>query len=112
MASALLPNGLANGRRVHRTSDRRLLRRLPWRAEDREPVLAALGAPCIPDVDVRALRAREGLSQADFARIYGLRLETVRSWEKGARPSQTARAYLALIAGAPHVVRRTLGLRW
>lgn len=110
---ALLLNGRANGRRMHRKSDPRLLRRLPWALSERAPLLDALGAAKVPEaVDVVALRAREGLSQADFARLYGVPLDTLKAWEAGARPSQPARAFLAVLAVAPHVVRRALGVRW
>jgi DNA-binding transcriptional regulator YiaG len=97
--------------RMHRKSDPRLLRRLPWALSERAPVLDALGAAAVPEmVDVAALRAREGLSQADFARLYGVPLDTLKAWEAGVRPSRPARAFLAVLAAAPHVVRRALGV--
>jgi DNA-binding transcriptional regulator YiaG len=104
-------SGHFNGRRLFHLQDRRLLRALPWRAQDREPILEALGTAQVPDaVDIPALRRRERLSQRDFARLYGLPLDTLKAWERGVRPSQPARAFLALIKAAPHLVRRTLGV--
>jgi DNA-binding XRE family transcriptional regulator len=58
------------------------------------------------------LRDREGLSREDFASMYGLSVDSVRSWERGTVPSRATRAYLAIIAHAPHIVRRGLGVRW
>ncbi|MCZ8195968.1 MAG: helix-turn-helix domain-containing protein [Hyphomonadaceae bacterium] len=101
-------NGHAHGRRLCRINDCRLLRRLPWKAENRTPILEVLGSAQVPVViDVKALRERE-----DFASIYGLLVDSVRSWERGTAPSRAIRAYLAIIAHAPHIVRRGLGVRW
>jgi DNA-binding transcriptional regulator YiaG len=105
--------GHALGRRLYRVKDHRLLRRLPWKSEDRAPILEALGSAQVPDaIDVRALREREGLSRPDFASIYGLSLDSVRSWERGVTPSKATRAYLATIAANPQTVRRALGVNW
>jgi DNA-binding transcriptional regulator YiaG len=102
----------ASGRRVVRLRDHRLLRRLPWRTTEREPVLEALGAAVVPaKVDIRALRVREGLSQRDFSRLYGLPYDSVRAWEGGTVPSQATRAFLTLIKEHPDIVRRALGVR-
>ena len=103
-------------RRLYRQNDNRLLRRFPWRAEERAPILQVLGAAVVPDdIDVVALRHREGLSQRDFATIYGLPFDSLRSWERtgkpgGAKPTQAARAYLLMIQRHPHLVRRALGV--
>ena len=106
-------NGHAHGRRLYRVNDHRLLRRLPWKAENRTPILEALGSASVPnEIDVKALRDREGLSREDFASIYGLSVDSVRSWERGTVPSRATRAYLAIIFHAPHIVRRGLGVRW
>jgi putative transcriptional regulator len=65
----------------------------------------------IPDpVDVAALRARMDLSQAAFAREFGLDVTAVQAWEQGRRrPDRTARILLAVIATEPGAVRRALG---
>jgi DNA-binding transcriptional regulator YiaG len=105
--------GCVGERRIHRLKDARLLRRLPWKAEDRQPILEALGSAHVPDeIDVRALRDREGLSRVNFASIYGLSARAVQSWEQGQTPSKAARAYLAIIKASPQTVRRGLGVTW
>lgn len=107
------PRDPSRTRRLYQRRDNRLLRRLPWRAEDRAPVLEHLGTATIPDVDLRALREREGLSRPDFAALYGLPVSCVEKWETGAaQPNRAARVLLAVIRDHPHLVRRTLGLRW
>jgi putative transcriptional regulator len=64
----------------------------------------------VPDeVDVRALRARLGLSQDEFARKYAIPLHTLRKWEqKTRRPDQTSRVYLTTIARDPKAIARLL----
>lgn len=60
--------------------------------------------------DVPGLRAKLGLSQARFARAFGLDVATVAAWEQGRRrPDRTARILLAVIAQEPEAVRRALG---
>lgn len=54
------------------------------------------------EIDVRAVRARTGLSQRDFARRYGLAFTTVQNWEQHrTRPDAAARALLRIIAADP-----------
>jgi putative transcriptional regulator len=64
----------------------------------------------IPErVDVKAIRARLGLTQASFAASFGLSLYTLRNWEQGKRrPEPAARAYLKVIEKAPDIVRDIL----
>lgn len=62
-----------------------------------------------PDADVRAIRARTGLTQSAFARQIGVPVATLRNWEQGRRcPVGPARVLLALLARDPDVVSRTL----
>ncbi len=59
--------------------------------------------------DVKALRARLGMTQEQFASTYCLPLGTVRDWEQGrTRPDAPALALLAVIDREPEVVRRAL----
>ncbi len=59
--------------------------------------------------DVKALRARLGLTQEQFASTYCLPLGTVRDWEQGrTRPDAPALALLAVIDREPEIVRRAL----
>ena len=63
----------------------------------------------IPDADVQAIRARTGLSQAEFARSIGVRKATLLNWEQRRRsPEGPARVLLALIDKDPGIVQRTL----
>jgi putative transcriptional regulator len=60
-------------------------------------------------VDVRAIRARSGLSQSEFAREYGFSVRTLQEWESGgARPPSAVRAYLTVIDRNPKAVRAAL----
>lgn len=63
----------------------------------------------VPTPDVRAIRAKTGLSQADFARSIGVAKATLLNWEQNRRrPEGPARVLLALIAKDPTIVRRML----
>jgi putative transcriptional regulator len=60
-------------------------------------------------VDVRAIRQRLQLSQAQFAARYGFALDAVKNWEQGRRqPDTAARAFLTVIAREPEAVERAL----
>lgn len=62
-------------------------------------------------VDVKAIRKRVKMSQAEFSRAYGISKRALQEWEQGRRqPDSAARAYLTLIAKEPAVVRRALAL--
>lgn len=55
--------------------------------------------------DARAIRLALGLSQAQFARRFGLDVDTLQNWEQGrTQPDRPAQAYLRAIAAAPHEV--------
>jgi putative transcriptional regulator len=64
----------------------------------------------VPDaIDVRAIRERTGMSQAEFARHYGFSVRTLQEWEQGrARPDSAVRAYLVVIDREPEAVQRAL----
>ena len=64
----------------------------------------------VPDrVDVVAVRRRLGLSQAAFARAFGLELTAIHAWEQGRRrPDRAARVLLAVISKEPAAVMRAL----
>ena len=60
-------------------------------------------------VDVRAIRTKTGLSQADFAARYCFSVRTLQEWEQGrAQPDGAVRAYLAVIERNPKTVARAL----
>lgn len=59
--------------------------------------------------DVKAIRAREGLSQVRFAQKYGLSVGTLRDWEQGRKlPSGAARSLMMVLEKEPEVVERVL----
>jgi putative transcriptional regulator len=61
---------------------------------------------------VRGLRARLGLSQAQFAQQFGLTLDTVQQYEQGRRrPSGPASTLLRVIESEPEAVLRALRRR-
>ncbi len=61
------------------------------------------------EVDVADLRHRLGLSQAAFARAFGLDVTALHAWEQGRRrPDRAARVLLAVIAKEPQAVMRAL----
>jgi putative transcriptional regulator len=60
-------------------------------------------------VDVAKVRRRLGLSQAAFARAFGLEVTALHAWEQGRRrPDRAARVLLAVIAKEPQAVLRAL----
>ena len=65
---------------------------------------------CVPDtVDVRAIRRKMELTQAQFAVRFGFSLAAVRHWEQGdRRPEGPARVLLTLINKDPAWVRDAL----
>lgn len=51
------------------------------------------------EVDVRRIRNKARMSQAEFARAFCINPRTLQEWEQGRRkPDATTRAYLAVIA--------------
>jgi len=58
-----------------------------------------------PALSVRAVRARSGLTQVEFARRFGVPLHTLRNWEQGKRVPTGAAATLIRVMGVmPEVV--------
>jgi len=78
--------------------------------------LAALGVTAhaieTPQSDVKRVRERLGLSQAEFALRFGLELATVQNWEQGRyRPDPAAQLALKLIDSHPDIVDAVLAKR-
>ena len=94
-------------------SEQPLPRRLAAIAEEMRRGRAgpAHAGAAVTDADyARGIRARSGLTQAEFAARIGVPLETVRNWEQGKRsPRGPARALLKLIEEAPQVAFAVLG---
>lgn len=61
--------------------------------------------------DIRAVRERSGLTQAQFAETFGIGLGTLQKWERGERrPSGAAKSLLRVMqADLPAVVRALSG---
>jgi putative transcriptional regulator len=63
----------------------------------------------VPEIDVREVRRRMGLSQTQFATKFGFPPATLRNWEQGrVRPDAPARVLLAVIARHPESVEDVL----
>ena len=59
--------------------------------------------------DVKAIRAKLGKSQSQFAIMIGVSVSTLQNWEQGRRrPEGPAQALLRVAAAAPDVVAKTL----
>ena len=72
---------------------------------------AGVRATALPtgSLDVRAIRAKLGLTQEQFAVRYGLDIDAVRNWEHGRRtPDTAARSYLNAIGADPEAVAAAL----
>jgi putative transcriptional regulator len=62
-----------------------------------------------PQIDVKRVRRKLGLSQNDFAEKFGISAATLRNWEQGRRqPDGTARVLLTIIDREPAAVQRVL----
>jgi putative transcriptional regulator len=62
-----------------------------------------------PEVDVRKVRLKMRLSQAQFAAKFGFPPATLRNWEQGrSRPDTPTRVLLAVIAKHPEAVEDVL----
>jgi len=60
-------------------------------------------------IDVKAIRKRVKMSQAEFSKAYRISKRALQEWEQGGRqPDSAARAYLTVISKEPAVVRRVL----
>ncbi len=63
----------------------------------------------IGHVDVKAVRKKTGLTQAQFCETYFIPLPTLKNWECGTRtPEGPSRAYLLAIGNAPQAIKSAL----
>ncbi|WP_293374884.1 NadS family protein [Nevskia sp.] len=68
---------------------------------------ARIHAPLV--LDVKAIRARVGMSQTEFASAFGISVGTLRHWERGDRqPQGPARVLLQVVAKEPQAVLSAL----
>jgi putative transcriptional regulator len=60
-------------------------------------------------LDIKAVRAKVGMTQAEFAMTFGISLGTLRHWERGDRkPQGPALVLLNVVAKEPEAVLRAL----
>ena len=104
--------GRVDVKRVRSATDKDISR---WIAEDpdiapelpRGTKLRLIHNPPLPDV--KSIRKRLGLTQAEFARHFGLSRRTIEQWEQGrAIPDRPARILLAVIDREPRVVEKVV----
>lgn len=63
----------------------------------------------VAPLDVKAIRQRLSKTQAEFARMIGVSVATLRSWEQGrSRPEGPARALLKVAGTNPEIVAMAL----
>src|SRR5882762_5479008 len=81
-------------------------------AEDDDPPEHLRGPVRLVDPtapDVRAIRRKLRLSQAQFAKRFGFSVRTIQEWEQGrALPDRPARILLRVIARSPKTVARAV----
>ena len=59
------------------------------------------------DIDVKAIREKMGLTQKQFADMFGFKVQTVQSWERKShrrKPALTARVLLTALQNKPEAV--------
>jgi putative transcriptional regulator len=65
----------------------------------------------VPVPNVRAIRQKLGMSQAEFAEKYKIPLPTLKNWEQGRRqPDAPAAAYLLAISRRPNEISEALAV--
>lgn len=80
---------------------------IAWTRDENDGVRVTLVKA--PEVDVRDVRTKMGLSQAQFATKFGFPPATLRNWEQGrSRPDAPTRVLLAVIAKHPEAVEDVL----
>ena len=104
--------GRVNRDRLRRTTDAEIADQIATDPDTAPDMAGARGwrrvaNPPVPDV--KAIRRRLGLSQAQFAARFGFSVRTVQQWEQGrAIPDRPARILLKVIERAPETVERVL----
>lgn len=64
----------------------------------------------VPQVDVKSLRQRLGMTQQEFARKFLFSVRSLQNWEQGRRsPEGPARILLTVIERDPEAVQRAIG---
>jgi putative transcriptional regulator len=82
---------------LHNARDRRVAARISY---------------SITPADIQGARKRLGLSQGQFADVFGVSASSLRKWEQGQyAPSGAAKALLKVIALEPNAVLRALAVK-
>ena len=77
--------------------------------EDRDVTVAGLERGLMGR-RIRKLRNRLGMSQQEFAEVFGIPASSIRQYEIGRHmPPPAVRAYLKVIEAEPDMVRRVMG---
>jgi putative transcriptional regulator len=98
----------------HTAAGRRLIealnQALAWTKGENVPVkVTVVQVNRTPVIEVRSLRQKLGLSQAQFAARFGFKAATVKNWEQGrTQPDGPSRVLLAVIAHHPDAVEDAL----
>ena len=104
--------GKVNRDRLRRTTDAEIAEQIASDPDTAPNMAGAAGwrrvaNPPVPNV--KAIRRRLRLSQAQFAARFGFSVRTVQQWEQGrAIPDRPARILLKVIENAPEAVERVL----
>jgi putative transcriptional regulator len=105
----------ANRERLRASTEREIARQIASDPDVPEMTAADLRRarrvynPPLPNV--KAIRHKLGLSQAEFAQRFGFSVRTVQQWEQGrAVPDRPARILLRVIETAPQAVERALAV--
>lgn len=101
--------GRVDAARLRATSEAEIARQIAEDADTAAPFTDAELAQARLVQPVRAIRERLGMSQAAFARMFGISVATLQNWEQGRRrPEGPARMLLRVIDREPEAVRRAL----
>src|SRR4051794_15391726 len=107
MTSKKRPKSLVVRRSVGARIIEGLEQAIAWSEGDQTKALGTLVA--LPEIDIREVRRKMGLSQAGFASKFGFPPATLRNWEQGRlRPDAPTRVLLAVIAKHPEAVEDVL----
>jgi putative transcriptional regulator len=112
-SASQIGKGRINRQRLRATTEREIARQIASDPDVPEMTAADLRRarqvynPPVPDV--KAIRHKLRLSQAEFAQQFGFSVRTVQQWEQGrAIPDRPARILLRVIEAAPQAVERAL----
>ena len=114
-SASQIGKGRVNRQRLRATTEHEIARQIASDPDVPEMTEADLRRarrvynPPVPNV--KAIRRKLGLSQAEFAQQFGFSVRTVQQWEQGrAVPDRPARILLRVIETAPQAVERALAV--